>query len=238
LLPEHEKAVKVSEADLAKVKRDQCDICDSDLDGCHRSAQEYQKLTVDLHLGLLATPIGKRMFTARRLVVYNRDGIRTPGLLLREGATTGAAPTVHVLEIRTRRDQRDSTDMLPYLPKYRKLFTSLPQIKKHISTKLLHIPVADLECLTNTVVKGIIPEIFEGGEGYERAKAELFRLCSSWQLDEWNELDFSRIKDLQLRDILAKRFEVASSAQRASCLQCPRFIKHVSLLTHYIFVEC
>ncbi len=86
------------------------------------------------------------MFSPKRLVVYTRDGIRTPGILLREGATTGPAPIVHVLEIRTRRDQRDSTDLLPYLPKFRSLFTRLPlQHKKSIVTKALHIPVSDIE---------------------------------------------------------------------------------------------
>jgi antiviral helicase SKI2 len=107
----------------------------------------------------------------------------------------------------------------------------LPQSKKHISTKVLHIPVADLECLTNTIVKGIIPEIFEGGDGYTQAKEELAHLCSSWELDEWNELDFSRIKDLQLRDVLTKRLEVATTSQKSSCLKCPQFIKHVSVVT-------
>jgi antiviral helicase SKI2 len=86
------------------------------------------------------------MFSPKRLVVYTKDGIRTPGILLREGATSGPAPTVHVLEIRTRRDQRDSTDLLPYLPKFRSLFTRLPlQHKKSIVTKSLHIPVSDIE---------------------------------------------------------------------------------------------
>lgn len=235
LLPEHEKAVKVSEADLEKIKREPCDVCDVDLEACHEAAQDYKKLTLDFHLGLLATPVGKRMFTPKRLIVYNRDGVRTPGILLREGATSGATLTLHVVEIRTRRDQRDSTDLLPYLPKYRKLFTKLPEFKKHISTKVVHIALADLECLTDTVVKGVIPEIFDGGDGYTLAKEELFRLCSSWELDEWNELDFSRIKDLHLREILTKRFEAAAISQKAGSLKCPQFIKHVSKIPTLIF---
>jgi len=52
LLPEHEKAVKVSEADLTKIKREACDTCDKDLDACHQAAQNYKQLTLDLHLGL------------------------------------------------------------------------------------------------------------------------------------------------------------------------------------------
>ena len=228
LLPEHEKSIKVSEADLAKVKREPCDICDIDLDACHQAAQNYQQLTLDLHLGLLATPIGRRMFAAKRLVVYKRDGIRTPGVLLREDATGGTAPFVHVLEFRTRRDQRDSTDLLPYLRNYRKLFTKLPQFKKHISTKTFQIPVADLECVTTTIVKGVVPHIFEGGDAYKKAQEEVMRLCSSWELDEWNELDLSRINDMHLRETLAKRVEESVVAQKAKCLQCSQFIKHVS----------
>ena len=62
LLPEHEKAVKVSEADLAKIKRESCDICDPDMDICHQAAQDHWQLTSDLHLALLSIPVGRRMF--------------------------------------------------------------------------------------------------------------------------------------------------------------------------------
>ncbi|CAG8959845.1 hypothetical protein HYFRA_00001754 [Hymenoscyphus fraxineus] len=229
LLPEHEKSIKVSEADLAKVKRDSCDICDEDMEICHQAAQDYRQLSTDFYLGLLATPVGRRMFCPRRLIVYNREGIRTPGILLRDGTTDGTAPTVHVLEIRTQRDARDSTDILPFLPKFRKSFTKLPQAKKHISTKTYQIPVADIECLTHTVVKGVIPDIFHGGEGYQKAKDQLHRICSSWERDQWNELDTDKIKNLALRDILAKRWEQSGIAQKAKCLECPQFIKHFAM---------
>lgn len=203
LLPEHEKSIKVSEADLAKIKREPCDICDKDLDACHQAAQTYRQLTLDLHLGLLATPVGRRMFSPKRLIVYNKDGVRTPGILLKEGASSGSAPTVHVLEIKTRRDARDTTDLLPYLPKYRKLFTNMPSSKKAIGVKNLFIPVADVECVTQTILKGVIPEIFgrEGGfEALQGARDQLSKLSQSWELDEWNEMDLTRIKDLALRE--------------------------------------
>lgn len=228
LLPEHEKAVKLSEADLAKVKREPCDICDASLDGCHEAAENIKKLTAELHLGLLATPIGRRLFTPRRLIIYNKNGVRTPGILLKEGSTGGPSPVVHVCEIRTKRDGRDSTDLLPYLPKYRKLFTKLPQVKKHVDTKTLQIPVADIECLTGTIVKDIIPEIFNGGEPYNIAKEKIFRLCSSWEQDEWNEMDWTKIKDLKLREILTQRIQESIKAQRSDSLKCPHFVKHVS----------
>lgn len=72
LLPEHEQKVKVSEADLAKIKREPCNVCDVDLESIHQAAMEYQQLTSDLHLALLGNPVGRRMFQTKRLVVYKR----------------------------------------------------------------------------------------------------------------------------------------------------------------------
>lgn len=231
LLPEHEKQVKISEADLLKIKREPCDTCDIDLEGVHQAAQNFKQLTGDLHLGLLATPVGRRMFSRKRLVVYLKDGIRTPGILLKEGASGGAAgspPTVHVLEIRTRRDARDSTDLLPFLPKYRELFTKLPQSSKHISFKNLHVAVSDLECVTRTVVKDV--DGLFGGDGYADAKEEVFQLCRDWNNPAWNEHDWVKIHDMQLREVIQKRDAVAKVAQEGHCLSCPTFLKHFAML--------
>jgi antiviral helicase SKI2 len=72
LLPEHENKVKLSEADLEKVKREPCKICDTDLELCHQACMNYQRLTNELHLGLLADPVGKRVLGRNRLVVYKK----------------------------------------------------------------------------------------------------------------------------------------------------------------------
>lgn len=72
LLPEHEKAINFSQENLAKIKREPCDVCDVDLDQCHQACMKYTELTSQLHLNLLATPRGKNIFTSKRLVVYKR----------------------------------------------------------------------------------------------------------------------------------------------------------------------
>jgi antiviral helicase SKI2 len=72
LLPEHEQKVKLSEADLEKVKREPCDICDIDLEACHQSCMEYQRLTTELHLALLVNPVGRHILGPNRLVVYKK----------------------------------------------------------------------------------------------------------------------------------------------------------------------
>ncbi|KAL2259529.1 hypothetical protein VTK26DRAFT_6776 [Humicola hyalothermophila] len=232
LLPEHEKAVKLSEADLAKVKRDPCPICDVHMDECHQAGEDYKQLTEELYRGLLANPFGRKMFSAGRLIVWMKEGVRTPGILLAEGASvksSAANPTLHVLEIRTNRELRNDTDILPFIPAFRKHFTPLPQSKKHISTKTLHVPISDLVCLTKTVTKGVLPDIF-GGEGYPKAKEKLHQICRSWTSDIWDEMDLGRVKALAIHDIISKRREAEVKAVKSpAAAECRHFLKHYAM---------
>ena len=169
LLPEQEKQMKVSEADLAKVKREPCQICDADLEQCHDSAMAFQNATIDLHLGLLASPIGRRLLSPKRLIVFRKvcfsalirrnqlklsqDGIRTVGIILHESNIKGHAPTIEVLSIGATVSTRQSNDLLPYMPKLRKFFTCLPNKVAEMSVKIMKIPLVDVECVTRTIVK-------------------------------------------------------------------------------------
>ena len=72
LLPEHEKQVKLSEADLTKIKREPCQICDVDLERCHEASMAFEATTTDLHLGLLSSPAGRRIFAPKQLIVFRK----------------------------------------------------------------------------------------------------------------------------------------------------------------------
>ena len=232
LLPEHEKAVKLSEADLAKIKRDSCEICDVEMDECHQAAQDFGQLTTELYQKMVAIPVGRKMFSPGRLLVWMKDGVRTPGILLAEGVTTNrntTLPTVHVLELKTLRDVRNDLDLLPFLLPFRSLFTPLPQKLRHIQFKTFHVPLTDIICLTKHVTRGILPDVFEGGDKYVQAKEQLFQLCKSWTAEIWDELDLSKLKSLQLQEIIGKRREVEVKVSTSPALKCPDFAKHVSL---------
>lgn len=54
------------------------------------------------------------------------------------------------------------------------------------------------------------------------------KLCNSWITLDWDELDWARVKDLQLRNLLDKRKEAALAAEQCTCIQCPTFLKHAS----------
>ena len=72
LLPEQEKQVKLSEADLAKIKREPCDICHEGMDLCHDAAISFKASSLELHTKLPASPVGRRLLCSRRLIVYKK----------------------------------------------------------------------------------------------------------------------------------------------------------------------
>ena len=153
LLPEQEKQVKLSESDLAKVKREACDICDVDLVQCHEGAMAFESATSDLHLRSVASPIGRKMITTKRLVVFRSDGLRTAGIVLGENVSRAAAPTVQLLSISHLNRVREPSDLLPYLPRFRRFFTPLPSKMAEMDIKVIKIPLKDIESFTRTTVK-------------------------------------------------------------------------------------
>ncbi|KAM7193351.1 DSHCT (NUC185) domain containing protein [Rhypophila sp. PSN 637] len=232
MLPEHEKAVNISEANLAKVKRDPCQICDVHMDECHQAGEDYKQLTEELYGALLKIPIGRKLFSVGRLVVWMKEGVRTPGIILAEGASvksSATSPTVHIMEIRNNREIRNDTDMLPFVPALRKFLTPLPQSKKQIHTKCLHVPLTDVVCLTRWVTKNVIPDIFEGGEKLANAKDKLHQLCKSWCADLWDELDLGRIRSMAIHEIITKRREAEVKLYNSASLTCPQFLKHFAM---------
>ncbi|KAK8098800.1 uncharacterized protein PG998_012041 [Apiospora kogelbergensis] len=233
LLPEHEKAVKVSEADLAKIKRDPCDICDPVMDQCHQAGMNFRQMTQELYQGLTGIPVGRKMFSQSRLIVFQKDGVRTPGILLSDGIsvkTLGGQPTVHVFEIRSMRETRDSTDLLPFTPSFFHAFTPLPQKKKDIHFRCVHVPLSDVECLTKKLTKGIVPEVFQGGDAYKEAKDKMLAICRSWDNAElWGEMDLGKIKSLPLQELIGKRKKEEAEAADLAPLWCKNFLKHFAM---------
>lgn len=232
LLPEHERAVQLGEADLAKIQREPCEICDADLEQVHRAGQEYEVLTQELHIALLGSPVGKRLFSPRRLVVFRKDNIRTAGVLLREGAlrNTGAVPSVSVLSIAPHTQKQHASDLLPQLPAYRRFFPALPDSRSALSLKVLTIPVTDVLVLASTQLKSPLSETAAASLTTDAASSaaldELIALATSWDAPTWDETDYSRLRDLSIRELLSARAAPAVAAQSGACLSCPAFARH------------
>jgi antiviral helicase SKI2 len=94
----------------------------------------------------------------------------------------------------------------------------------------VHIPLSDVECLTGHITKGIAPEIFQGGDAYVTAKSLLHDICRDWTSGIWDEADLSKLRNLQLHELIKSRKEAAEAASTSPALSCPDFLKHVSTI--------
>lgn len=176
--------------------------------------------------------------------------MRTAGILLKEGVTNATVPCLTVLEIGTLGNKRHPSDILPFIPVFRPHFRALPPNASAMHIKTVKVPLTDLECVTNTVVKSTGPiwylNIKKGTspcefspqlelqclldlptEAAKFADKELTKYTKSWNDSAWDELDWSRVKELQVRDIINKRNEQVQIMQSCRCLSCPDFLKHV-----------
>jgi len=153
LLPQHEKQVELSQANLEKIKREPCPICDRDLETCHEAAMAFERLTNRLHTSLLASPVGKRLWSKRQLIVFKKDGIRMAGILLNDGIGGGPNPQVKVLAISLLGAKRQNSDLLPCLPRFRPMFAPLPTSVDQVKAHLTQVRLEDVECVTMTSIK-------------------------------------------------------------------------------------
>ncbi|KAK2741567.1 hypothetical protein FQN57_005550 [Myotisia sp. PD_48] len=231
LLPEHQKQVQLSEASLEKIKREPCKICDIDLEICHRAGVEYERLTTQLHSVLLVSPTGKRLFSAKRVIIFKKNGVRTAGMLMKEGASTGAMPNLQVFEFGPLESIRQSSDIMPYLPRFRQYFQPLPTIPSDMILRSCKVPITNVECVTSTVLKIGGPTWYLNirKEALKIAGKELSPLCASWAQQEWDELDWTKIKELRVRELLDERKKQRDLAELGECLDCPQFLKHFEM---------
>ncbi|KAI9860242.1 MAG: hypothetical protein M1824_003242 [Vezdaea acicularis] len=244
LLPEQEKQIKSSEADLARIKRATCNICDADLDSVHQASIDYSRLTTELHIGLMASPVGRRMCCPKRLVVFVDNGTRAAGLLVREPTSKGANSSAHILELATTVEKRQTGDMLPYLPAFRSYFTELSETLE-ARLRVVEVPLSEVECFTNTISKvqmslsqfrkdkgietstiNMLSMLRNDVDAVRELQEEASKFIRRWEAPEWDELDWNRVKELQLRETLEKRQKAVAVAQDATCLSCPEFPKH------------
>ncbi|KAJ9501039.1 Antiviral helicase ski2 [Exophiala xenobiotica] len=233
LLPQHEKQVALSQANLDKIKREPCDICDVDLEACHAAAMKFEQLTKELHINLLSSPVGRRLWQARRLIVYKKDGIRKVGVMLEDGPRGGPLPHLNVLEISDIDPQRSTSDLLPYLPCFRMMFTRLPDNPARVRHGFTQVLLDDVQCVTQTLVKlgkvDLRSLLSSQLVQKQFAEEDFVDIYSSWISSAWDEQAWDRVHDLHVRELLTERRKVANIVQNAKCLQCPSFVKHYGM---------
>lgn len=151
-------------------------------------------------------------------------------MLIRDGFNRGMEPTLPVLEISTNR-KRHPSDLLPYLGDFAHLFTALPNKFEQMSLRISIVPISEVECVTETVIKseGPFKALNDKREAEKLANDQFIPLCSSWTYRDWEEVNWRKIKDMSLQNLLDARSKAAEEAQGRKCLTCPKFLQHFTM---------
>lgn len=73
--------------------------------------------------------------------------------MLEDGPRGGPLPHLNVLEISDIDPQRSTSDLLPYLPCFRIMFTRLPDKPARVRHGITQVLLDDVQCVTQTLVK-------------------------------------------------------------------------------------
>ena len=173
------------------------------------------------------------MFQPKRIIVFKgKNDVRTVGILLRDGASRGASSTVQCLEVMFKNARkRTDADFLPYLPRFRRQFSPLPQSEAEMDLKLAIIPLQDVEALTSSHLQVDVNAILrKDNDELTKAKTDLLAACSSWTSATWTEIDYSKyLKEMSIRGLLDERTKAATLAQERECIQCPQLPRHFAM---------
>lgn len=165
---------------------------------------------------------------------------------MQDGTSKGNEPTVKVLEVAQHQDRKPD-DLLPYLGPFAKLFRKLPNNPKDLILKTAYVPLNDIECFTKTIIdvpesvqnlgrskskgeckcNGLGPALTAMPDTLKLAQDQFLPLCGSWDYEDWDEYDYSRIKSLKFRELAEARVKEGQNAVSKECLKCPDFLKHV-----------
>jgi antiviral helicase SKI2 len=151
-------------------------------------------------------------------------------MLIREGFNRGTEPTLPVLEISTNK-KRNPSDLLPYLGDFAHWFAALPNEYSELSLRISIVPISDIECVTETVIKsdGPFKALNDKKETMKLANDQFIPLCASWGYRDWEEVNWRKIKDMALQNLLDARQKAAEGAQNRKCLTCPKFLQHFTM---------
>jgi antiviral helicase SKI2 len=123
------------------------------------------------------------------------------------------------------------SDDLPYLGQLAQHFASLPNKFAELSLRTTFVPLSDIECVTETIIKADAPlkAFTSKKESKQFATDQLLPLVQSWAFQDWDELNWRKIKDLTVQNLLDERKKIGDEAQDKKCLTCPKFLQHYTM---------
>ncbi|KAK9466501.1 NUC185 domain-containing protein [Lipomyces arxii] len=222
MIPEHEKSVKDSEANLLSFKREKCSVCDGDIEQCHNTVTEMKELTANMVVAACNTTFGNRLLSARRLAVLQFEGYsRTVGVIV--GANV-QRQTFHCYGMfsngKQKKQQKEARDLIPFIPELKEI---LGELKIDGMLVERHIPFSAVEFFCNATVEIDLAGLRKK-DPRVITKLRTDLLNSASQI--WTEVEWKKMKNFAFTEFFTKREGLRPKLETYQCLHCPSFVRH------------
>lgn len=98
------------------------------------------------------------------------------------------------------------------------------------------VNIFDIEFITKTTLKLDIEKVRSGDRAaIAGAQAQLADLASDFRRPEWMEGDWSKVRDMTFMELNQAKQQETEMVLNTTCLSCPNFVKHVSLLFYRLY---
>lgn len=222
LLPEQEKSVKLNEASLEKLKRDHCEKCDVDIDKVHELMVKETRLLKDILMNLFHTAIGRKIICPKRIIVYKSEtsGEREVGLIMKLMLNS---EMIQVLNFaKSGMSMSNTLPFLSFVPGFSKLH--LPSFIPNSEFIPKTISLQSIDMITTMVCDTDIYDLTHGDK--QEVKNTMNRLVHSLKFQtKWSEVSLERVKDANIRAIVAERKRLIEEISKSQCIHCLNFAK-------------
>lgn len=233
MLPEHEQNVLKSEADLEKLKKNSCPVCIEDLKNCHDICESIKGLNEMIVSMAINNVQGKRILGVGRVImIQERDKPRTIGIVLSEirASLSDRQPNLQVLMVTNSNvNKRSLGDLFLPIPAFlQRDIVTLPKIHRESTTRIAAIPLQSVELVTSFVVATDVLAIRKRNrEAITAVRLQISEILGVYPRNESVEVDWSKIKNLEFRQLCESKQSEEASIMTMKSIQCRDFGKHV-----------
>lgn len=242
LLPLQQKEVIEHEKRLSSLPHLECEICSSDITDYYTCCAQMVSLSEQMLTAAVNHPQGHKILSSGRVVVlrdshFNKNNL---AVLLRPGAAQASiagqsdtTKTYFVLALVSPETKAGSLDIntQSLLPQWPPSPQSL-QIENGVY-QLLIVPITSVSLVTEAIIKVDVSSIVDSHKitPMKEAVATLGALAASWQGESAvPEVEWTRLRTLEFQEALRKRNNFASQLSQFTCLSCPDFSSHFTVV--------
>ncbi|KAI0001768.1 NUC185 domain-containing protein [Russula vinacea] len=234
VLPDQQKKILENETTLSTLPKLECDICLEDINKYYDLSAEIVDINQRL-LGLTSSDRQGSKFLSSGRVVVLRDGhFRwASALILKLAPTREQVKYFYVLsrvDSETKTGQND-VDEQAVPPEWPPLAQNL--VVKDGVYELTVVPVTSIALVTSRTLKIDIDAILDGHlkSRMESAIAQLEVLANEWVDNDYvPEVDLSRMRSIDVQELLNKRNTCLRRREGLGCLLCNEFESHYKTL--------